>query len=424
VLLCELDLARLQFAVVDVETTGLFARAHDRVIEVGVVITERDGEELGRYETLVNPGRDLGPTEIHGVRGRDVLDAPTFADLLGDLSVQLGGRILVAHNARFDRDFLGIEFARCGFSFPEVPWLCTMEIGAALTGFARLASCCEQLDIALARAHAAVDDAAAAAAVLACWLRLPESQERLELLLRTLPIPPAASWPQVEASGRNCLRSSPRPQQEPTFIGSLLSRLPPGSRGVDGAGAAYLELLDRALEDRRLTSEETEALHDLAVGWGLGRADVEVLHRDYMIGLASLAWQDGRLTEAERADLEDAASSLGIAAEVLAELITAPLVDGQGPLSALPQQSLAGKSVCFTGQLTCTIGGLPITRAQAQELAAGCGLHVQDSVTKKLDLLVVADPESLSGKARKARDYGARILVERSFWRDIGVAVD
>jgi DNA polymerase-3 subunit epsilon len=51
-------------------------------------------------------------------------------------------------------------------------------------------------------------------------------------------------------------------------------------------------------------------------------------------------------------------------------------------------------------------------------------LHVQDAVTKKLDLLVVADPESLSGKARKARDYGTRILVERSFWQDIGVAVD
>lgn len=397
---------------------------HDRVIEVGVVITERDGEQLGRYETLVNPGRDLGPTDIHGVRGRDVLDAPTFADVLGDLCAQLGGRILVAHNARFDRDFLAAEFARCGFSFPEVPWLCTMEIGATLTGFARLASCCEKLDIALSRAHAAVDDAAAAAAVLACWLRLPGSQEQLTSLLSAIPIPSAASWPQVEESGRNCPRSSPRPQQEPTFISSLLSRLPPGGRGVDGAGAAYLELLDRALEDRRLTSAETEALHDLAVDWGLARADLEVLHRDYMAGLASLAWQDGRLTAAERADLEDAARALGIAAEVLGEMLAAPFADAQRPPSALPQQSLAGKSVCFTGQLTCTIGGLPITRAQAQDLAASCGLHVQDGVTKKLDLLVVADPESLSGKARKGRDYGTRIVVERSFWHDIGVAVD
>lgn len=421
----ELDLPGLQFAVIDVETTGLFARAHDRVIEVGVVVTGHGGEQVARYETLVNPERDLGPTEIHGVRGRDVLDAPRFADVVGDLCTRLGGRILVAHNVRFDRDFLTAEFERCGFSFPHAPWLCTMEIGAAMTGHAGLASCCKELEITLAHAHAAVDDASAAAALLACWLQLPDSQERLATLLRTVAIPPAEAWPQVEASGRNCSRTSPRPQRDTTFIGSLLDRLPPGSRGVDGAAAAYLELLDRALEDRRLTPAETEALHDLAAGWGLGRADVETLHLDYIDGLASLAWQDGKLTAAERADLEDAARALGMADEVLAELLTAPSTVGAQPLpTPLPQQALAGKSVCFTGQLTCTIGGLPITRAQAQELAVGCGLHVLDSVTKRLDLLVVADPESLSGKARKARDYGTRIVVERSFWHDIGVAVD
>jgi hypothetical protein len=27
-------------------------------------------------------------------------------------------------------------------------------------------------------------------------------------------------------------------------------------------------------------------------------------------------------------------------------------------------------------------------------------------------------------KARKARDYGTRIVVERAFWRDLGVPVD
>jgi DNA polymerase III subunit epsilon len=419
----ELDLAALQFAVVDLETTGLFARAHDRVVEVGVVVTQ-GGAQVAQYETLVNPERDLGPTEIHGVRGRDVVDAPRFPDIIGDLCAQLGGRILVAHNVRFDRDFLTAEFVRCGFSFPSAPWLCTMELGAAMTGHARLASCCEELDITLAHAHAAVDDAAAAAAILACWLQFPDSQERLASLLRTVPIPPVDAWPVVEPCGRNRSRTSPRPERQTNFIRSLLERLPAGSRGGDGAAAAYLELLDRALEDRRLTAAETEGLHDLAVGWGLGRDEVEALHRDYMAGLASLAWQDGKLTAAERADLEDAACALGVTPEVLAGLMSAPFVDGDGSPSALSQQSLVGKSICFTGQLTCTIGGRAITRAQAQELAAAYGLHVQDAVTKKLDLLVVADPESLSGKARKARDYGTRILVERSFWHDIDVPVD
>jgi len=37
---------------------------------------------------------------------------------------------------------------------------------------------------------------------------------------------------------------------------------------------------------------------------------------------------------------------------------------------------------------------------------------------------VVADPDSLSGKARKARAYGTRIIAEATFWRMIGIEID
>jgi DNA polymerase-3 subunit epsilon len=45
-------------------------------------------------------------------------------------------------------------------------------------------------------------------------------------------------------------------------------------------------------------------------------------------------------------------------------------------------------------------------------------------VTKKLDYLVMADPDSLSGKAKKARSYGTRILAESVFWNLMGVNTD
>jgi DNA polymerase-3 subunit epsilon len=51
------------------------------------------------------------------------------------------------------------------------------------------------------------------------------------------------------------------------------------------------------------------------------------------------------------------------------------------------------------------------------------GLEVADSVTKKLDILVVADPHTQSGKARKARQYGTRIVHEPVFWQMLGVTV-
>ena len=49
------------YAVVDLETTGLFPGGQDRIIEIAVVLTDRTGEVEETWWTLVNPERDLGP---------------------------------------------------------------------------------------------------------------------------------------------------------------------------------------------------------------------------------------------------------------------------------------------------------------------------------------------------------------------------
>lgn len=49
------------YAVVDLETTGLFPGGQDRIIEIAVVLTDRTGEVEETWCTLVNPERDLGP---------------------------------------------------------------------------------------------------------------------------------------------------------------------------------------------------------------------------------------------------------------------------------------------------------------------------------------------------------------------------
>jgi DNA polymerase III subunit epsilon len=81
-----LDQAR--FAVVDVETTGLYPSV-DRVVEIGVVVTDRWGNVQLEYETLVNPERDVGPTSIHGLTAAMVLKAPRFAEIAGDLLTRI-----------------------------------------------------------------------------------------------------------------------------------------------------------------------------------------------------------------------------------------------------------------------------------------------------------------------------------------------
>jgi DNA polymerase III epsilon subunit-like protein len=92
------------FAVVDVETTGFSPLNGDRIVEVAVVRLHPDTTE--EYVTLVNPLRDVGPAHVHGLTTEDVAGAPMFQEIVGDLLEVLSGSVMVAHNIRFDRDFL------------------------------------------------------------------------------------------------------------------------------------------------------------------------------------------------------------------------------------------------------------------------------------------------------------------------------
>lgn len=57
----------MPFAVIDFETTGLAPERTDRVVEVGVVLTDDEGRIEHEWTTLLNPHRDIGVTHIHGI---------------------------------------------------------------------------------------------------------------------------------------------------------------------------------------------------------------------------------------------------------------------------------------------------------------------------------------------------------------------
>lgn len=67
---------------------------------------------------------------------------------------------------------------------------------------------------------------------------------------------------------------------------------------------------------------------------------------------------------------------------------------------------------------------LSLANDLARRAAQDAGMSPQKNVTKSLDYLVVADPETMSGKAKRARQYGTRIIAEPVFWRMVGVAVE
>jgi len=164
-----LNTNKVAYAVVDTETTGFSPRKGDRLIEVAVAIVE-DGQITKTWSTLVNPGNgiDPGATHIHRIT-REMLDtAPSFAQIAGELIDLLKGKVLVAHNMRFDSSFLEREFELIGVDMPREGRMCTLEGSRFLMPNSkshRLGDLCESLNVTLDGWHAAEADAVAAAKI-------------------------------------------------------------------------------------------------------------------------------------------------------------------------------------------------------------------------------------------------------------------
>jgi DNA polymerase-3 subunit epsilon len=120
-----------RIAFLDVETTGADPR-EDRITEVGLVLMDA-GEPVEEWSSLVNPGREIPPgiAALTGITDEMVACAPAFAEISLDLAARLDGRLLVAHNARFDFAFLRQEFRRAGLCF-QARTLCTVRLSRAL----------------------------------------------------------------------------------------------------------------------------------------------------------------------------------------------------------------------------------------------------------------------------------------------------
>ena len=167
-----------RFAVVDVETSGLSLR-RDHVLQVGVVVVDGDGNVLHRWSSLVAPNSRwffrVGPTELHGIRRRDLRDAPPAPQVMATLAAHLEGARFVAHNAPFDLSFLKKTADRVGVTLPIHDPLCTLRLSRTLdperTQSHRLADLCVRYQVELVRPHDALADADATAAVLPHLLR-------------------------------------------------------------------------------------------------------------------------------------------------------------------------------------------------------------------------------------------------------------
>ncbi|MFF4345091.1 TerD family protein [Kitasatospora sp. NPDC001540] len=148
------------WALVDVETSGLVAR-RDRVLSIAVLTFGPDGVQTGEYATLLNPGCDPGPVHVHGLTAERLSGAPTFEQVAGRIGALLQDRVMVAHNAQFDYDFLAHEFARARLYLPVAQRLCTLALNRRVeppVAGLSLAALAEYYGVPQTRAHDALDD--------------------------------------------------------------------------------------------------------------------------------------------------------------------------------------------------------------------------------------------------------------------------
>lgn len=401
----------ISFAVIDTETTGLLPGFHHRITEIAVIHLDAMGHITDEWCTLVNPERDLGPQAVHGIRAADVRRAPTFQQICCEVIERLRGRVPVAHNWPFDAMHLRAEFSRLDIPTPLEynAGLCTMQLaGHALPGAGRsLLACCNRAGISAMGWHSALADARAAASLLeyciaASVLPAHWADHYQEVI--------SWPWPILGFAPVSPVVRRAEGEEEPHFLARLVDRLP---RTEPPDSDSYLAMLDQVLLDRHVSATEADALVELAYELGLHRTEIVEWHHGYLKALAWAAWSDGVVTAAERADLTEVARLLGLDERTANQVVDqeASPAGTETPHTGMRVGSFAMKP----GDIVVLTGEMSLPRAVWEERVTQAGLTVGDSVTKKTKLLVAADPDSLSSKAKKARQYRIPVVTEAAF---------
>ena len=148
---------RDDWLVIDLETTGLDENAE--IVEAAVV--GPGGDTL--FDAVVRPRTPPDPatSRVHGLTAATLDGAAPYERVHGVLETIMGGRLVIAYNAAFDRQVLAHTCQVAGLPPIGCTWDCAMLRYEQWRGFhASLATACEVESISVpARIHRALPDA-------------------------------------------------------------------------------------------------------------------------------------------------------------------------------------------------------------------------------------------------------------------------
>lgn len=155
------------YIALDIEATGLNPIS-DKIIELSAIVF-KNGSIVDKFSTLINPECRIPSriTKMTGISNSMVMDAPSLSTALKDftnfLDTQKGFTRFVAHNARFDLDFLRTACETSSISM-NYQFEDTLRLAKKLnleTPNKKLGTLCEFYGIDLSSAHRSESDATA-----------------------------------------------------------------------------------------------------------------------------------------------------------------------------------------------------------------------------------------------------------------------
>lgn len=168
-------LSETTFAVIDLETSGGSPRLGAGITEIGVVKV-RGGQEIGSFQSFVDPGHALPYfiTELTGITDQMLVSAPFIDEVLPTLFEFLGSpneTVLVAHNSPFDISFLKAASLAHSFEWPDYVTIDTARLARSVLDPEEVPNCklgtlAEFFGAKTSPNHRALDDALATVDVL------------------------------------------------------------------------------------------------------------------------------------------------------------------------------------------------------------------------------------------------------------------
>lgn len=118
-----------QFAVLDVETTGL-NHFFDKIIEIAIIHV-KNGEVVDRFSQLIDPGKPI-PNEasrINGITDFMVKGQPKIDEVIHEIHSRIISEpLIVGYNVEFDLKFINVSLAEAGLSIPSVSYLDVLDL--------------------------------------------------------------------------------------------------------------------------------------------------------------------------------------------------------------------------------------------------------------------------------------------------------